>query len=83
MLEIKSVVDCFKARHLTLAAYLCICLGMLGEVQLIRELKLGEANHDRMRKKIKICMHDRRHISQGDLPITKEGGYHFKLASRI
>jgi hypothetical protein len=39
----------FKARHLTPATCLCISLRMLGEGQLIRELKLGEVNPDRMR----------------------------------
>jgi hypothetical protein len=36
--------------YITLAAYLHISLQMLGEEQLIRELKLGEVNHDRVRK---------------------------------
>jgi hypothetical protein len=47
LLEIKSVVAHFKARHLTLAAWLYISLRM------IKELKLGGANHDRMRKWVK------------------------------
>jgi hypothetical protein len=44
---------------------------MLGEGQLIRELKLGGVNHDRVRKWVKT-VHARKHISQGDLPPTKQ-----------
>jgi hypothetical protein len=42
---------------------------MLGEGQLIRELKLGEVHQDKMRKWIKT-VRARKHISQGDLPAT-------------
>jgi hypothetical protein len=46
---------------------------MLGKEQLTRELKLGGINHNRMRKWVKtVCA--RRHMSQGDLPATKEAG---------
>jgi hypothetical protein len=38
------------SRHLTLALYLHISLQMLGEGQLIRELKLSGINHNRVRE---------------------------------
>jgi hypothetical protein len=53
MLEIKSVVVHFQGKVFTLAGRLHISLLMLGEDQLIRELKLGGVNHDRMRKWVK------------------------------
>jgi hypothetical protein len=57
---------------------------MLGEGQLIKELKLGGVNHDGMRKWVKtMYMLKKNHISQGDIPITKGGGYHLKPTSRI
>jgi hypothetical protein len=57
---------------------------MLGEGQLIKELKLGGVNHDGMRKWVKtMYMPKKNHISQGDIPITKGGGYHLKPTSRI
>jgi hypothetical protein len=52
----------------------------LGEGQLIRKLKLGGVNHDRMGKN---CVGARKHISQGNLPDTKGGRYHLKSTSKI
>jgi hypothetical protein len=49
---------------------------MLGKGQLTRELKLGEANHDRMSKNY---VHARKHISQRELFTTKGGGNHYGM----
>jgi hypothetical protein len=51
LLEIKSVVV-----HFQCLAWLLINLGMLGEGQVIRELRLGGVNPDRMRKWVRLCM---------------------------
>jgi hypothetical protein len=55
---------------------------MLGEGQLIKELKLGGVNQDRMRKCLKT-VHARKHLSQGDLPTSKGGGHHLQPTSKI
>jgi hypothetical protein len=46
---------------------------MLGEGQLIRELKLGRVNQDRMRKWVKIV-----YVPESTYSTTKGGGYHLK-----
>jgi hypothetical protein len=45
---------------------------MLAEGQLIRELKLGWVNHDRVREWIKTVYKPESHMSQGD-PVRHKG----------
>jgi hypothetical protein len=54
---------------------------MLGEDQLIRELKLGGVNHDRMRKWVKTVYLPETTYHWETLS-TKGGGYHLKPASK-
>jgi hypothetical protein len=44
---------------------------MLEEGQLIKKLKLGGVNHDKIRKWVKT-VHARKHVSPGELPTTKD-----------